>query len=59
MLNGWAQLRRSFGPDVFFCALFVDGKVSEVKEGELPWSFDGPMAGESSNDWRDVPLTIE
>jgi len=59
MLNGWVQLRSSFGPDVFFCVRFVDGKASEVKESKLSWGFDGPMAGDSPNDWRDVPLTIE
>ena len=44
---------------MFFCVRFSRGKVVEVNERQIPFDFDGQMAWESQNDWRQVPLTVE
>lgn len=57
-LNGWVRMRSSFPPTAYFNVLFLGGKAVEVKEGEPPQGFYGPLAWDSPNNWQDVPLTI-
>lgn len=53
-MNGWIEMRSGWGQDQFFCVRFANGKVVEVTEREMPFTFNEPMAWESENDWHPI-----